>query len=186
MASWFDKHAKASAGAAQTSEGLSRRQLIRGGAVVAGAAWVAPSLLTATPAWAGASICDASNPNYAICQDGVTFKCCPTGQSCLLNKQGQNVCDIPVGGDCGNRGDGQCNAGFSRCNHLSGVSICGGPGAICAFSNNVTVCVPGSDCTGVGKTRCGGEGATCAGDSNCANGSTGSLPDLHCTAGVCA
>ena len=187
MAGWFDKHAKASAAAAQAETGLSRRQLIQGGAVVAGAAWVAPSLLTATPAWAGASICTSSSPVYSLCPDNLTYLCCPTGQECLLNTRGQQVCDVPVGGVCSNSGNGQCDGGFSRCNHLSAVSICGGPGAYCDFLNNA-VCIPTSPCypaVGTTNARCGGPGAPCTSDSDCASGSTGHLDDTFCVSGVC-
>lgn len=185
MGTSFDDRAKAAAERHPVAAGLSRRQVLGRGALVVGTAWTAPMLLTATPAWAGASVCVGGTPVYSVCPGG-TFKCCPTGQACVTDTKGNLVCDVPVGGVCSNNGNGQCNGGFSRCNHEGDPSICGGAGALCDFNNNA-VCVSTSPCYPAPNTtnaRCGGPGAPCTTDSQCANGSTGNLPDLHCTGGT--
>lgn len=181
MGTSFDDRAKAAAERSPGVAGLSRRQLIQRGALVVGTAWTAPMLLSATPAWAGASICTSALPIYSTCANG-TKLCCPTGQACVVNLQGNYVCDVPVGGICTNNGNGQCDGGYSRCNHLHNPSICGGPGAYCDFNNNA-VCIGSSPCfpaVGVTGARCGGEGAPCTTTSDCASGSTGTGVDLTC------
>ena len=187
MGTSFDDRAKAAAERGSGTSGYSRRQIIQRGALVVGTAWTAPMLLSATPAWAGASTCTGTTPIYSICGPGPAFKCCPTGQACVLDTKGNYVCDVPLGGLCTNRGVGQCDGGFSRCNHLADPSICGGAGAVCDFNNNA-VCVDTSPCfpgPGVTNARCGGPGAPCTTSTQCANGSTHQLPDLTCYHNVC-
>ena len=196
MSTSFDDRAKAAAERNPTASGLSRRQLVQRGALVVGTAWTAPMLLTATPAWAGASICTGTDV-YSTCGNG-TKVCCPSGTACVLKfgTVSTYVCDTPIGGVCNNNGNGQCDGGYSRCNHL-GISTCGGPGAYCDFSNN-SVCVSTSPCypqpingVPVSGARCGGTGAPCTTNSECATGSTGNAPDLTCiklagaTTGTC-
>jgi len=188
MGMWFDRLAKQSARSALRSGavddgGLTRRQVITRGAVVTGVAWTAPMILAAQPAFAGASIClnDPTNPDFSICPDGTTSKCCPKGQKCVqdfFKPTGTFICDVGLGGTCTNQGEGQCNGGASRCNKPNGPpaqnpSICGGPGADC---DDGSICLFTSPCFGVvnpdtGKQenkRCGGEGAPCTSTSQCA------------------
>lgn len=195
MSTSFDDRAKAAAERAPGVAGLSRRQLIQRGAFVVGTAWTAPMLLSATPAWAGASKCNPDTETYSHCANNTDI-CCPKGQACVkkIAKNGtiSYGCDVPLGGFCTNYGNGECDGGYSRCNHLAvnpdgtvttnKLSVCGGPGAYCDFNNNA-VCLPDSPCApviGVKGARCGGEGAPCSTDSQCANGSTGGAPDLVC------
>lgn len=189
MSTSFNDRARAAAERSPGVAGLSRRQLIQRGALVVGTAWTAPMLLSATPAWAGASICtDPRYPSYSLCPDKTTFKCCPDGQACVPTYNTLGVitgqgCDIPLGGACGNAGNGQCNGGASRCNSQpKGSNFCGGPGAYCDYNNNA-ICIPTSPCSpgyGIPGSRCGGIGATCTSTSNCAPATSGGGPALTC------
>jgi len=188
--SWFDQLAKRSARSAPpvgTTEsvvaGPTRRQVLARGAAVAGAAWTAPMLMGVQPAYAGASQCPA-NTTFSVCPGG-SFLCCPAGEQCFENSEnpGTYICQVPLGGVCGNQGFGQCNGNRSRCNQSGGnpnqnPSICGGPGTICSDGS---ICVPTSPCFGV---RCGGVGAPCTSNSQCAP-TTGSVPGTTCVNGTC-
>ena len=189
--SWFDQLAKRSARSAPpvgTTEsvvaGPTRRQVLARGAVVAGAAWTAPMLMGVQPAYAGASQCPA-NTVFSVCPGDGGFLCCPAGEQCFENSEnpGTYICQVPLGGVCGNQGFGQCNGNRSRCNQSGGnpnqnPSICGGPGTICSDGS---ICVPTSPCFGV---RCGGVGAPCTSNSQCAP-TTGSVPGTTCVNGTC-
>lgn len=190
MGTFFDDSAKASAERHPGVAGLTRRHLIQRGALVVGTAWTAPMLLSTTPAWAGASVC-ANQPGtvYSVCGDNTTRCCAPSIPACVLNITTNHYeCGVPLGGNCGNNGDGVCNGGLNRCNHLATYSICGGAGALCDF-NNAGVCAPGVVCAptlGVKGSRCGGVGAPCTTSTECANGSTGGAVNLTCVSGFCA
>lgn len=200
MGSWFDNAAKRSAraDAAEEGTGLSRRQVLARGAVVTGAAWTAPMLLAVRPAFAGMSLCTGKEV-FKPCTGGTSMCCLPT-EECGPDASGTVVCSVPLGGTCGNQGQGQatCNFGQSRCNQPGGnpatnPSICGGPGARC---DNGEICIATSPCsTGlntVGDKRCGGQGSLCrVGSNDCAN-ATINQPATTCvatspdsTTGVC-
>lgn len=200
MGNWFDSLAKRSARAADTAgseaavaEGLTRRQVLARGAVVTGIAWTTPMLMSVRPAFAvGASQCP-NNTTPSDCPDG-SFLCCPSDgdETCLVDEDGENVCDIPPGGVCGNQGEGQCNGGLSRCNQPGGnpaqnPSICGGPGTVCGDGS---ICSPTSPCSdglanSFGDERCGGQGAPCTSDTDCAL-ETVNQPATTCQGGFCA
>ena len=201
MGNWFDGLAKRSARSAQVAGseagvsdgGLTRRQVLARGAVVTGVAWTAPMLLAARPANAvGASSCPPNN-DFVVCPDG-TSKCCPEGEVCGTFPNGDVDCSIPLGGVCGNQGQGvdTCNFGRSRCNQPTGnpaenPSICGGPGAVCDPDSTEQVCIDGVECsdgTVGGDMRCGGQGAACDGDEDCAD-ATVEEPATTCQNGVC-
>jgi hypothetical protein len=187
MANWFDERAKASARQQPaTAAGLSRRQLIQRGALVTGAAWTAPMLLTATPAWAGASQCQGQDVFVMCPPNQATGICCAPGKSCFINANGTYFCDIPLGGNCGNAGNGICNGGNSRCNDQhKGGNICGGAGADCDLPN--TVCFGGGVCSTGANPMCGGAGATCTNDTQCYPGDKNSgAGALTCQNNVCA
>lgn len=161
MGTWFDGLAKRSARAEQPDEaGLTRRQVLARGALVTGAAWTAPMLLSATPAWAVTS-CPQAGDVPAACPGNAESICCPTGQTCIRNTGPgrEYVCNIPLGADCGNNGYGtNCNEGRSTCNQACNTGrrpICGGAGATC---DDDTDCFQ-SNCGTSGY--CGGVGAVC-------------------------
>lgn len=190
MGNWFDALAKRSAEnvpVASGTGGLTRRQVIVRGAAVTGAAWTAPMLLAVRPAFAGVSQCPDPKTEFSTCDDG-TFRCCPEGEICGLFPDGTYGCDIPLGGVCGNRGQGvqTCNFGQSRCNQPASDQeaepICGGPGAKCDMGE---VCLYEGTCAGPeDQERCGGEGAPCTGDEQCA-AKTINQPATTCVNGVC-
>lgn len=177
MGNWFDGLAKRSARSAEAASpdagvtsGLTRRQVLARGAAVTGVAWTAPMLLSAQPAWAVVS-CPSNKPQVTTCPGGAESICCPEGQGCF-KVNGKFVCDIVVGGLCGNNGFGSCNGGVSTCNQVckdnaTKEPICGGAGSTCG--NNAD-CAEGRDCA---SGFCGGVGAVCS-DS-----------ELDCSPGTC-
>lgn len=187
MRTSFDDRAKAAAERNPADAGLSRRQLIQRGALVAGTAWAAPMLLTATPAWAGASTC-GNNEHYSICPNtnGAIGKCCATGEECVLDTSTlQFTCDIPLGGDCGNAGIGNCAGGAGRCNDQHKPdSICGGAHSSCSQAG--TSCYAPLVCGTDGI--CGGLNAACLNDSYCDPGDKNrpaGTRRLYCRNGTC-
>lgn len=191
MGSWFDALAKRSAGSTMVDDvatGPTRRQVILGGAAVTGAVWTAPMLLAAQPAFAaGASQCPNSAPNFELCPpDNAQGICCPDDEVCFINPSPKNandtfICDVPVGGDCGNRGFGtNCAAGRARCNQASSSDrdpICGGIGAACP--NGSDTCEFENCASGF----CGGEGAVCTSSAECSPGSTQNANVKTCCSG---
>lgn len=136
MSQWFDGYARRSARSstrgAVSNSGATRRQVLVGGALMTGAAWTAPALLSASPAWAVASC-----PGDAV-RCGTDNHCCPatpTGTAKYTCPTKTNVCTAPgeVGGSCQNNGAGGagCAANSVHCNNAT-PNICGGPGAQCA------------------------------------------------------
>ena len=102
--------------------------------------------------------------SLSVCPGGSGL-CCPPGEQCFETAPGTFICQVPLGGVCGNQGFGQCNGNTSRCNQPGGnpaqnPSICGGPGTVCSDGS---LCVPTSPCSGA---RCGGVGAPCTSDAN--------------------
>lgn len=206
MTTWFDRlaqrtarssHSRAAAVAEAPVEeiGLSRRQVLARGAVLTGAAWTAPALLAARPAFAGASICvpGSSTPVYSVCGNGSEL-CCPEGEECVVNQQGDYVCDVPPGGECTNRGNGQCNGGFSRCDQPSNTArfgICGGPGTACADDSACEFDNCGElEGSGVQGRRCGGLNAVCEDTGpdepdQCAPPDANQPADYDCVNGRC-
>lgn len=187
MGTWFDGLAKRSARVEQSDEaGLTRRQVLARGALVTGAAWTAPMLLTATPAWAAHS-CPKAGEAASDCGDG-TDKCCPTDERCFKifkpNGTFTYECQLPVGAPCGNRGFGSCNGGRSTCDQACSTDrtpICGGPGSTCGGNAD---CADGRDCSPSGF--CGGVGADCSLTMPCSPGScrADNIATV-CVAGTC-
>lgn len=191
MGTWFDKLAKHSAegsvdGSAEASDGLTRRQVLARGAVVTGAAWTAPMLLSATPAWAVTS-CPKKGEVPTACPGGAESICCPEGQGCFQTGTGHNLsysCDLVVGAVCNNNGFGTCNGGASTCNQACNTGrtpVCGGAGSTCRTAAD---CAEGRNCSPTGF--CGGIGAACSASSPCSPGSCNSNNVATvCVAGLC-
>lgn len=140
MSSWFDGYAKRVArsegSASASSEGITRRQALIGGAVATGVMWTAPALLSATPAWAAASClnnavrCGTADPATGL------KPCCPVGTDTCPTTT--NTCTTAgnVGGACTNNGQGVsgCNnttTSSIACNGVKDKNICGGVGSRC-------------------------------------------------------
>ncbi|MDT7537983.1 MAG: hypothetical protein QOI82_1568 [Actinomycetota bacterium] len=145
MAGWFDELAKKSAKSSVlpsvAQHELSRRSLLAKGALVAGAAWTAPMLLGAQPAFAGLSTCQT----FICTQTGGSI-CCPNStDTCNADTNNNPVCTVihDLGGSCGNQGQGvcnhpyKCNGNNKQCNHCTRPNICGGEGSQCC---NQTEC----------------------------------------------
>lgn len=148
MGNWFDERAKSSARHSSNDpdfvgvqpvagDGLSRRDVLKRGGIVAGVAWTAPMLLSVTPAAAAVTMCPDQRPPC----DGV---CCVPEDNCVQQDDGSFDCIPPggLGGDCKNNGQGvsgcdqteQDNGSITNI-HCNGAddNICGGPGAQCDF-----------------------------------------------------
>jgi hypothetical protein len=155
MSRWFDDAAKRAARdeVATEASGISRRNVIKRGAVVAGVAWTAPMLMQTAAAATSASAC---NPTSRLCSGtgtNSTMKICCDNQSagttCSQNASGvpacyANVAAIPVGSTCpsGSNATTTCGAGAgAKC---SAANICGGTGATCTAG---TQCADGT-CSG--------------------------------------
>lgn len=157
MGNWFDERAKSSARRISTepsvvppesdaASGLSRRDVLKRGGIVAGVAWTAPMLLSVTPAAASVSSCPDQRPPC----DGV---CCVPEDNCVLQDDGSFDCVEPggLGGNCKNQGSGtsgctqDANSSI-HCNNMT-PNICGGPGAQCEFDfecANPLTCIDGA------------------------------------------
>ena len=149
MSNWFDSYAKRAArseGSASTSEGITRRQALIGGAVATGVMWTAPALLSATPAWAAIS-CEGNAPRCGSGTitpplDGTTGGCCPPPvngfpYTCPTET---NTCTSPgtLGGVCTNQGGGGSGCvGSVQCGNIKNQTggICGGVNAPCATNS---------------------------------------------------
>jgi hypothetical protein len=167
---------------APEAQGLTRRALLRRGAVVGAVVWTTPILQTAlAPAAAASGLCGTN----CLCPFGTE---CDPGYVCVLG-----VCLVDGGGSgCGSNADcasGVCNLTTSTC--------LGWPGATCStgtqcasgkctggqcFANGVGgSCRDLNDCTDnttCGPTKvCGGLGATCANNNQCVSN--------KCQGGIC-
>jgi hypothetical protein len=170
VASWFDNAAKRSSQRAEihtsgsTRNGLSRRQLIKGGSAAVAVGWTAPMLMS-SPAYAyGVSGCTTGN----ICGASNELQaCCPVGYLCTrtvaANGVVTNGCAAPgtAGGTCTNQGQGTsgCTAGGSQSTHCNGnngqcgctkPNVCGGFNAQC---DSTADCAPGYVCNGTGNAK---------------------------------
>lgn len=151
--SWLDDWAKSSARPARTgSDGISRRQMLKRVGVVAGVAWTAPLIQSATaPAYAYNTCTTGCGPGFP-CGPGIT---CGSPTSC-------------VNGVCANKGwyAESCNGGG---NCYSGTCT----GGTCAKGAAGTPCRATVDCTtGVicaANHVCGGPGASCTTNGQCAS-----------------
>lgn len=156
MGNWFDERAKSSARRISTepsvvppesdaASGLSRRDVLKRGGIVAGVAWTAPVLMSVmTPAVAQSPCPDERPP----C-DGV---CCVPEDNCVDQGDGTFDCVPPggIGGDCLNSGQGVsgCTQDANSSIHCNGDrnnNICGGPGAQCEEDAE---CLPTLTCSG--------------------------------------
>jgi hypothetical protein len=179
--------------AASETQGLTRRALLRRGAVVGAVVWTTPILQTALAPAASAStppVCTVS---------------CPPGTPCAGNSncasgfcQG-GICKIPYGGSGTCSGGADCQSG--NCDPVAHTCLASWPGVTCTtdsqclsgkcvggrcFENSVNgLCLTTADCTdnttcpaGTSWPRvCGGTGATCANSNKCVSG--------RCRQGVC-
>ena len=161
MSGWFDSYAKRSAQRAPASAshngrtGLTRRQVIVRGSVVAAAAWTAPTLLASSAAAVGQSTCK-SGETYCTNGSVSTGLCCPANYTCYPSANaGQPYCAPPdvLGGTCSNSGEGVCSDG-SKCN--SGAANGGKSCNYCTYAHT-----------------CGGEGSQCNQNSDCFGSGTG-------------
>lgn len=156
MGNWFDERAKSSARRSSNDPevaavqpvsegGLSRRDVLKRGGIVAGVAWTAPMLLSVTPAAAAITMCpDGRDP----CGD----VCCVEPDNCVDQGDGTFDCVPPggIGGDCFNSGQGVsgCTQDANSSIHCNGDkdnNICGGPGAQCQVDAE---CIPTLTCSG--------------------------------------
>lgn len=168
--SWLDNWAKSSARPAQTGgDGMSRRQMLKRAGIVAGVAWTAPLIQSATaPAY-------AYNTCTTNCANG--FPCTSPGQ-CASGICTNGYCSASAGwpGDaCSGNGGNKCHGfdtdGLVSCrNGVCPTIAAGGP---CRSSAD---CVSGVICAA--NHVCGGSGATCTNNAQCAPGKT-------CSGGVC-
>jgi hypothetical protein len=160
---WFDSHAKRSAARVEDAapSTFNRRRFLARTAVVGGVAWTAPTILSASPAWAGgASTCtsvqhycagDSSCCNLACNQATIQPTCCTTQycgvipgtttpNCCQLGTASgtctlvTNLCPGTLGGSCANSGQGVagCISNTQHCNGDKTNDICGGLGAQCS------------------------------------------------------
>lgn len=186
VAGWFDSLAKRSARRAsepaEQASGLSRREVIGRGALVAGVAWTAPMLMATQAAAVGASVC----PLDQQCQGTNNFECCAPDDICNVLDDGTAVCSAPGegGGSCGNMGQGICDAPFkcngnsNQCNNCADPNICGGEGAQCCSQEECFgdfVCTS-QDAAAGGASFCRQE---CVSNGDCNTGQV-------CTNGLCA
>lgn len=186
---WFDDLAKRSAQRASSAEpgsGLSRREVLARGAVVAGVAWTAPMLMATQAAAQGLSAC----PTGQLCGDAGNQICCPNSTDTCNIIDGTPTC-TPVGeagGSCGNMGQGvcnqpyKCNGNTNQCNNCAEPNICGGEGAECCaesecFTEGGLTCVQQTGGDGVQAT--GFCRRPCTTDANCNTGQV-------CNGGFCA
>lgn len=149
MGNWFDDRAKSAARriAVQRSAvaptpsddpGLTRRDILKRGGVVAGVAWTAPVLMSVMTPAAAESSCPTGQVR---CPDTSSGICCAATQTCF-----QGVCTSvgAVGGNC--TLNLLCNVGI----FCGAGNLCGGSGAVCTQNSN---CMSGS-CTGAITRTC--------------------------------
>ncbi len=180
---------------APKAQGLTRRALIRRGAVVGAVVWTTPILQTALAPAASASVV----PPSARCpaRSGPRARPPPTARSGLICSGG--FCKIPYGGSGTCTSGADCQSG--NCNPTTSTCIASWPGTSCTantqclsgkcnggtcFANPVGgYCRTTADCTdnttcpatGSGLRVCGGPGASCQNNNKCVSG--------NCNRGVC-
>ena len=190
---------------APKAQGLTRRTLLRRGAVVGTVLWTTPVLQTAFAPAASAShglhcsqtTCGLTLPlsvgTCPLCATGLT---CTTGTECVTGLCTGGICTaIPSGSTCTT--DGQCASGY-----CSPAGVCKSwPGLTCTadsqcqsgkcvggrcFENGLNgVCRTTADCTDntscsatpPARGVCGGVGAPCANNNKCVSG--------KCQGGIC-
>ncbi len=165
MGNWFDERAKSSARRSSNDlralnvdpvaeVGLSRRDVLKRGGIVAGVAWTAPVLMSVMTPAAAVSPCP---PNTQACTttSGSTI-CCPIPASGIppdTCPDGECIPAGELGGFCLNNGMGAggCNDDDNKCNNPGpgpeGRGICGGPGSFCETDAQ---CFGDLECTGNG------------------------------------
>lgn len=169
---------------AREPQGMSRRALLRRGAVVGAVVWTTPLLQSALAPAAAASpppVCTSNCPPGSLC---TTSTMCASGLVCI-----GGVCKIPYGNTtsvCG--ADVQCQSG--NCSPTTKRCLASWPDTPCTadsqclsgkcnggtcFANSVGgSCRTTSDCTDnttCGPTKvCGGVGAVCANNNKCTTG----------------
>jgi len=151
MSSWFDGYAKRAArsevSASASTEGITRRQALIGGAVATGVMWTAPALLSATPPPTPASCpnnavrCGDTGPNgLKPCCLNATDTCPVETNVCTGQGQLGGLCKTPNG-----QGTSGCNNTSSTsiaCNGVGGNNICGGVGARCNAPSDCSPSAP--------------------------------------------
>jgi hypothetical protein len=179
---------------APKAQGLTRRALIRRGAVVGAVVWTTPILQTALAPAASASVvppCTVSCPVGTPCASTAN---CASGLICS-----GGVCKIPYGGSGTCASGADCQSG--NCNPTTQTCIASWPGTSCTagsqclsgkcnggtcFANPVGgYCRTTADCTdnttcpasGNGLRVCGGPGASCQNNNKCVS--------HQCNRGVC-
>ena len=181
---------------APVAQGLTRRALLRRGAVVGAVVWTTPILQTALAPAASASVvppCTVACPVGTACSGPAG---CASGLICS-----GGVCKIPYGNTtttCAN--GGQCQS--DNCSTTTNKCLASWPGHTCTsgtqclsgkcsggqcFANPLggycritTDCTDNTTCpsTGSGVKVCGGPGASCQNDNKCVSG--------RCRQGICS
>ena len=203
MAGWFDDFARKSARGSATaaaadavgSSGMTRRDVLVRGSLVAGVAWTAPMLMSTRAYAAGVSTCASTHICYPNTANAF---CCPsslTGRNafqCYATSGGSVGCAGPgaAGGFCPNSGAGTggcdtglfCNGNASsndcRCTQ---PDTCGGYGSKCTVGNSATQCSPGYVCIGSGFCT-----PECSATTPCPSGLINSaVSNLTCVGSFC-
>lgn len=172
---------------AREAQGISRRALLRRGAVIGAAVWTTPVLQTALAPAASASACTIG------CVAGTT---CTTNTNCATGLCLNGICAYPHGTPGACTANNQCQSG----NCFNGTCTAQWPGTTCTANNQCLsgkcvggrcfenalgqLCSISADCTDnttcppTGSPRvCGGVGALCANNNKCTTN--------KCRGGVC-